>query len=206
MFKFLKEVVFNGLLIIFPVLFLIIIIKEFIALIIGLATPIADLFPRDLIEGIPETEILAALLILAASFIVGIIAKLPPGRAIGRKIERYLLNPLPVYAPLKSLLNALLGAGDSEGFKPAFIIGSSGELEPAYIIEDTGRPRLTVLIPWTPTSFAGSIKLVPRDQVHAVDLTFDAFSLCIGHYGMGLSDLIPVTPDELVLKTESEAQ
>ena len=50
MLKFLKTAIFTGLLILLPVLFLIIIIKEFLGLIIGLATPIADLFPREAID------------------------------------------------------------------------------------------------------------------------------------------------------------
>lgn len=202
MLKFLKDTFFRGLLIIFPVLFLIIILKEFLELIIGLATPIADLLPLDFIESIPEVEVLAALLIATASLIVGLLAKFPPGRALGHQAERYLLNPLPVYTPLKTLLRALLGAKDETSFRPAFIIGDSDILEPCYIIEDTGRPRLTVLCPWTPASFAGSIKLVPRDRVHKVDVTFDEFSLCLGHYGMGLADMIPNPPKEILLDTE----
>ena len=48
MFKFLKSATLNGLLILLPILFLIIVIKELLELLIGLATPIADLFPpRD---------------------------------------------------------------------------------------------------------------------------------------------------------------
>ena len=84
MLKFLKSTIFTGLLILLPVLFLIIIIKEFLGLIIGLATPIADLFPREAIEGVPETNILAVLLILAAALTVGILARLPFGISVGR--------------------------------------------------------------------------------------------------------------------------
>ena len=75
-----------------------------------------------------------------------------------------------------------------------------GELEPAYIVEDAGRPRLVLLVPWTPNSFAGSLKLVPREQVHELDLTLDEFSLAIGHYGVGLSTLLPEAPEHLQVK------
>ncbi|MEH6581286.1 MAG: hypothetical protein V7754_05065 [Halioglobus sp.] len=204
MLKFFKSAVFNGLLILLPVLFLIIILKEFAGLLIGLATPIADLFPIDAIEGIPETNILAVLLIVGASFLVGVISLLPVGASIGRYFERSILEKLPVYIPLKHLLQALLGAERSGSFKPAFLIGDSGVLEPAYIVEDTGRPRLVVLVPWTPASFAGSLRVVPRKQVHKLDLTLDEFSLAIGHYGIGLSELIPETPEELKLAPEEE--
>jgi uncharacterized membrane protein len=202
MFKFLKSTLFTGLLILLPVLFLIIIIKEFLGLIIGLATPIADLFPREAIEGVPETNILAVLLILAAALTVGILARLPFGASAGRYLEQRTLSKLPVYLPLKTLLHALLGSEQSKSFKPAFILNDSGVMDPAYIIEDTGRPRLVMLVPWTPASFAGSLKLVPREQVYKLDLTLDEFSLAIGHYGVGLSSLLPDTPEELKIKQD----
>lgn len=202
MLKFLKSTLFSGLLILLPLLFLIIIIKEFLGLIIGLATPIADLFPREAIEGVPETNILAVLLILAAALTAGILARLPFGISVGRYLEQRTLDKLPVYRPLKTLLSALLGSEQSQSFKPAFILNDSGVMDPAYIIEDTGRPRLVVLVPWTPASFAGSLKLVPREQVYKLDLTLDEFSLAIGHYGVGLSNLLPETPEELKAKKD----
>lgn len=204
MFRVIKTTILNGLLVLLPLLLLIVIIKEFFELIIGLATPIADLFPRDTIESIHETTILAVLLILGSAFLIGVLAKVPLAATIGGYLESRILNKIPVYIPLKTLLHALLGAESTRAYQPAFIHGTSGELEPAYIIEDTGRPRITVLVPWTPNSFAGSLRLVPRDRVHKVELTFDQFSLSIGHYGLGLSELLPEAPEELRIPKDSE--
>ena len=204
MFRFFKSAIFSGLLILLPVLFLIIILKEFAELVIGLATPIADLFPRDAIESIPETNILAVLLILGAALFLGVLSKLPIGASMGRYIERRTLDKLPVYTPLKSLLQALLGAEASENFKPALILGDTGILEPSYIIEDVGQQHLVMLIPWTPASFAGSLRIVPRERVHRLDLTLDEFSLAIGHYGVGLSELVPELPEGLQSKQDQD--
>jgi uncharacterized membrane protein len=204
MFRFFKTAIFSGLLILLPILFLIIILKEFAELFIGLATPIADLFPRDAIESIPETNILAVLLILGAALLLGILSMIPVGASIGRYIEQRTLDKLPVYTPLKSLLQALLGSEASNTFKPAFIIKDNGELEPAYIVEDADWQRLVMLVPWTPASFAGSLRIVPRDRVCKLDLTLDQFSLAIGHYGVGLSKLFPDIPEELRLKPDEK--
>jgi uncharacterized membrane protein len=204
MLKFLKSAVLNGLMILLPVLFLIIVLKEFLELIIGLATPIADLFPRGAIDSIPEINVLAVLLILGSSLIVGILALLPLGAAIGRYIEQNILEKIPVYRPLKTLLQALLGSEASQNFKPAFILCDDDELQPAYIVEDTGRPRLVMLVPWTPNSFAGSLKLVRRERVYKINLSLDEFSLSIGHYGMGLTKLVPEALPELQERKERE--
>lgn len=190
MLTFLKSALFRGLLILLPLLFLIIIVKEFIELIIGLATPIADLLPAKLIESVPETEILAAMLIVGAALLIGIFSMLPAAARAGRLVEEYTVDRLPVYRPLKTLLQALLGFEQSDAFRPALMSSDSGVVDPVYIIEDKGGPRVVVLVPWTPASFAGSLKLVPRDQLKMLDLTLDEFSLCIGHYGVGMSELL----------------
>ena len=206
MLKFLKDTIFNGLLIVLPLLFLIIIIKEFVELLIGLATPIADLFPPDLIENIPETEILAAVLIVLASLLIGICALLPPLASLGQWFEDKVLDKIPVYRPLKTLLHALLGSEQSEAFKPAFLMHEDDVLEPVYIVEDTGRPRVVVLVPWTPASFAGSMRIVPRDRVHPVDLSFDEFSLSIAHFGVGMMETLSDVPEGLAIKRETGDQ
>ena len=191
MWKFVKTALFGGLGILLPILLLVIVLKEFVELLIGLATPIADSLPKELIESIPQTEVLAVLLIIAASLILGLLSMIPVARTAGDIFEQKILSKVPVYLPLKSLLQALLGSDQAERFQPAFVGNDDGSLEPCYIVEDVGRPRLFVLVPWTPASFAGSLKLVPRERVHPIELTFDEFSLAIGHFGVGLQESLP---------------
>ncbi len=84
MFQKFKSALFRGLLTLLPILFLLIIIDEFIGLMIGLATPIADLlFPQEFIESIPETELLALLLIVLGATTVGLFARIPPINKLG---------------------------------------------------------------------------------------------------------------------------
>jgi uncharacterized membrane protein len=64
-------------------------------------------------------------------------------------------------------------------------------MEPCYVIEDRGRPRVVVLVPWAPTAFAGSVRLVLRESVQYLPVTLDEFSLSLTHLGIGLSELLP---------------
>ena len=194
MFKFLKSAVVNGLVILIPLVLLFLAIKELIALMISFATPIADLFPVGTFDHVREKEILAILLILATALVLGLLSKVKAGRAIGRGIEKYSLSKVPMYRMLKSFVGAFLNLEDENSFKPAFIENSSGDLEPCYVIEDRGRPRVVVLVPWAPTAFAGFVKLVPRETVHYLPVTLDEFSLALTHLGIGLSELLPEQP------------
>jgi uncharacterized membrane protein len=191
MINFIKSALVNGLVILLPVVLVFLAIKEILAMLVGIATPIADLFPEGTFDHIKETEIIAVLLIAGLAIFLGVISKLKAGRAIGRGIEKYTLNKVPMYRMLKSLVGAFLDLETEESFKPALLENASGDLEPVYIIEDRGRPRVVVLIPWAPTAFAGSVKLVQRDRVHRMDVSLDEFSLSLTHLGTGMSELLP---------------
>ena len=149
-------------------------------------------------------EVLALLLLATVSLVVGIVAAIPFLASACRWLEERTLDRLPVYVPLKTLLGALLGARDQHNFKPAFLLSEDGrEAAPVYIVEDTGRPRLGVLQPRTPMSFSGEMRWVPRERVIPLDMSFDEFSLAIGHYGIGLADALQDVPEGLALKTKS---
>ena len=191
MIKFLKSALVNGLAMLLPVVLVFLAIKEIFALLVNIATPIADLFPPGTFDHVKETEILAVLLIVGLAIFLGILSKLKAGRVLGHSIEKHTLYKIPMYRMLKSLVGAFLNLESEESFKPAFIENDSGDLDPAYVIEDRGRPRVVVLIPWAPTAFAGSVKLVKRECIHYLDVTLDEFSLSLTHLGTGMSELLP---------------
>jgi uncharacterized membrane protein len=191
MINFFKSALVNGLAILLPIVLVFLAIKEIFELLVGVATPIADLFPPGTFDHVKETEILAVLLIIGTAILVGVISKLKAGKTIGQVIEKNTLYKIPMYRMLKSLVGAFLNLESEQSFKPALIKNDTGDMEPAYVIEDRGRPRLVVLIPWAPTAFAGSVKLVRRESVHYLDVTLDEFSLSLTHLGTGMSELLP---------------
>ncbi len=191
MIKFLKSALVNGLAMLLPVVLVFLAIKEIFELLVNIATPIADLFPLGTFDHVKETEIIAVLLIAGLAIFLGILSKLKAGQVLGHSIEKHTLFKIPMYRMLKSLVGAFLNLESEESFKPALLENDSGDMEPAYIIEDRGRPRVVVLIPWAPTAFAGSVKLVNRERVHHLDVTLDEFSLSLTHLGTGMSELLP---------------
>ena len=191
MIKFLKSALVNGLAMLIPVVLVFLAIKEIFALLVNVATPIADLFPSGTFDHVKETEILAVLLIVGLAIFLGILSKMKAGRVLGRSIEKHTLYKIPMYRMLKSLVGAFLNLESEKSFKPAFIENDSGDMDPVYVIEDRGRPRVVVLVPWAPTAFAGSVKLVKRECIHYLDVTLDEFSLSLTHLGTGMSELLP---------------
>lgn len=191
MLNFIKRTLVSGLLILVPLVLLYLAVREVFELMVGFATPIADLFPKGTFDHVRETEIIAVLLILGTAFAFGLIARIKGSSAVGGFIESNSLNKLPIYRMIKSLVGAFLNMEGEASFKPAFVETALGELEPCYVIEDLGHPRVVVLIPTAPAAFAGFVKLVPRESVKFLPVTLDEFSLSLTHLGIGMSALLP---------------
>jgi uncharacterized membrane protein len=188
--EFLKTTLLGGLLVLLPVLLLYLLLAEMLPLIIALATPIADLFPKGTFARINFPVLIALILLVGASFVIGLGLRSAAGRRIGGWIEENALGRLPAYSALKGLTKGFVGAEEGEAFRPALLISTDGERELAYVIEEHGDGQLTMLLPWSPTAFAGSVKIVNQDRVELVDTNLGEFTRVLGHWGVGVRDLL----------------
>ena len=188
MFRFIKNAIVRGLIFLIPVVVLYITLRELFEIMVGFATPIADLFPRGTFTEEDATELIAAILILLAAFLLGLIWSIKPSRVAAQWLEDKTLNRVPMYRMLKSLVAAFLNLEGEKSFQPALLKHTDGTIEPVYIIEAHGEDMYVIMQPWTPTPFAGSVKVVPRERVEPVPVTLDEFSIALTHFGLGLSE------------------
>jgi uncharacterized membrane protein len=188
--EFLKTSAFGGLFVLLPLLLLYLLLSEVFDLVIALATPIADLFPKETFEVVNFPAVIAIVLILAASFFLGLGLHSSILRRVGSWLERTLLHPLPGYRALKSLTKGFSGASEKNDFRPALMTSPDGTAELVYAVEELGDGRLTVLVPWSPASFAGSIKIVPRDSIKLLNASLGEASRVIGYWGVGMGTIL----------------
>ncbi|PQP34080.1 hypothetical protein C6A37_09625, partial [Desulfobacteraceae bacterium SEEP-SAG9] len=145
--EFLKTTALGGLFVLLPVLLLYLLLSEALDLIVVLATPIADLFPKGTFDQIKSPALIALILIVGVSFLIGLALRSESGRRLGGWIERTVFGHLPVYTALKSLATGFAKTGKEGAFRPAVMISPNGDRELAYVIEDHGDGRATVLLP-----------------------------------------------------------
>jgi uncharacterized membrane protein len=189
--EFLKTTLLGGLLVLLPVLLLYLLLAEMLPLIVALATPIADLFPKGTFDRINFPVLIALLLLVGASFVIGLALRSAAGRRMGGWIEQNALGRLPAYSALKGLTKGFVGAEEEgEAFRPALLGSPDGERELAYVIEDHGDGQLTVLVPWSPAAFAGSVKIVRQDRIELVETNLGEFTKVLSHWGVGVKDLL----------------
>ena len=188
--EFLKTTALGGLFVLLPVLLLYLLLSEALDMIVALATPIADLFPKGTFDQIKSPVLMALILIVGVSFLIGLALRSESGRRLGGWIERTVFGHLPVYKALKSLTTGFAEAGKDGAFRPAVMISPNGDRELAYVIEDHGDGQATVLLPWVPTGFTGSVRIVNRESIDFLDANLGDVSRVLSHWGVGFQDLL----------------
>lgn len=187
MLNFLKNALLRGLVILIPAVLVYITLRELVEIMIEFATPIADMLPKGWIREGDPVGLIALILILLFALALGLVWSAAPTRRAAEWLEKRSLHQVPMYRMVKSLVAAFLDLEEKESFKPACWRHEDGSLEPIFVIEGYGDDMFVVLQPWTPTPFAGSIRVVPRIQVDLVPVTLDEYSLSLTHYGLELS-------------------
>jgi uncharacterized membrane protein len=179
----------GGLLVLLPLLLFILLMDEVIGLVVVIAKPLAEMFPGDIFAHAKFPLILALLLLAGASLLIGVAMRSSLARRLGSWLERNTFGRLPMYQFVKSLTTGLIGADQTAGFKPAWLVSDQGEKEFAYVIEDHGNGDLTVLLPWAPTAFSGSVKIVAGDRIRPIDASLGEVTKVLGHLGVGAQAL-----------------
>ena len=187
--QFIKSRILIGLYVLLPLMLLWIGLREIGDVLAAMATPIADMFPRKYFDDLKWPGVVAALLIIGASFVIGLAAKLSFLASLGHKFETTILYRVPMYRMLKIISGSLVNAGKSEVI-PAIVKDGSGGGDPCYVMEEHGAGLATVLVPWSPASFAGSIKVVPRSQLEYLNCTIDEYSRSISFMGVGVAECL----------------
>jgi uncharacterized membrane protein len=188
--EFLKTTAMGGLFVLLPVLLLYLLLAEALDLIVALATPIADLFPKATFEKVEFPVIVGLVLIVGVSFLIGLGLRSDIGRRLGHWVERTVLERLPAYKALKSLTSGFAEAGKAGAFKAAVLTSSDGDREVVYVIEDHGDGNVTLLVPWAPAAFAGSVKIVDQKRVELLDANLGDVSKALSHWGVGVRELL----------------
>ena len=192
---FLITTALGGLFVLLPVLLLYLLVAQALPLVISIATPIAELFPKGTFDEVKAPVVIALVLIVGASFVIGLALRFLAVRRLGSWVEQKVLGRLPAYNALKSLTKGFAGMEEVAAFRPALMSSEGGEREPVYVIEDHGDGQLTLLVPWSPTPFAGSVKIVDRNRIELLNANLDQVSRALSCWGVGVRDLLVKSPN-----------
>jgi len=187
---FIKTTIIGGLFVLLPVILLYLALSEAGEMLVVMASPIADLFFPGRFEDIESPILIAIPLLIGISFILGLIMLSDSGRRFGNWIERIIFGRVPGYNAIKSLTKGFTDSQHESSFKPALLKSAEGEKEFVYIVEELDDNNLTVMVPWSPTPFAGSIKIMPKDRVEPLAVSMGKLTEAISQWGIGTKNIL----------------
>jgi uncharacterized membrane protein len=187
---FFKLTALGGLLVLLPVLLFVLLLMEIVQMVVGLATPIAGMFPAGTFDDAKSPVVLAVTLLAGASLLIGIAMRSSAAQRLGNWIQEKTLNKLPIYRFVRTLVSGLVGAEKKGSFKPALFDAGNGQREIIYLVEDLGDGGFTALFPHAPTGFAGPVKIVAKDRIAPLDASLGDVSLVMNHMGLGAGKLL----------------
>jgi uncharacterized membrane protein len=189
--EFLKTTTVAGLFVLLPVVLIAKVLGEVVRFADKAAGPIIKLLPKQITTHPKFSVVFAVLVIILACLAAGLFMRLPLMRAIGRWIERHLLQPIPGYRAIKSLASGLSGSLEESAFKAAVLSSPDGGVELVYLIEDHGNGLATIMIPSAPNPMGGAIKIVPRERIQILNVRMSAVTRVLSQWGIGAQALLP---------------
>ena len=187
--QFLKSSLLIGLYVLLPLMLLWLGLREIGELLAAMAEPIADMFPSRYFDDLKWPGIVAAILIAVSSIIIGTLARLSFVANLANRFETSVLYRVPMYRMLKIISSSLVKPERSD-VRAAIVKDDAGGGDPCYVMERHETGMATVLLPWSPASFAGSIKVVPESRLEYLGCSVDEYSRSISFMGVGVEECL----------------
>jgi len=203
---FFKATLIDGLLIILPIGFLLVIGVKFLSLLKPIADPLSGFLP----ERFRYPMLLSLIIVLLFSLAAGMLALSDFGKSLGRFVETSALNRVPGYLMMRSLTQSIGDADDTRKHHPVFVEIEKG-LVIGFIVEEHEDDRYTVFVPTTPTLAVGSVYILDGDSVHIIDAPFLEAVKCVSRFGIGSAELLkslrhPLAPHESIAELSNLPQ
>ncbi len=184
--EFVKTTLIGGLLIVLPAYLTVLLLAKALGGLVALLAPLVALLP-DAVHRF--AQVVAIGLVVLACFVLGLVARTGLGRRMIDVVERRVLERMPGFGLLRSVVRRVSGTGEGTQFQPV-LVEIEEALTPAFIVEEIDADRFVVLVPSVPTPAAGSLYILPRERVHSVDVPLTEAIAVITRWGSGTSRLV----------------
>lgn len=184
--EFLKTTLIGGLLIVVPAYLAVLLLAKALGGLVAILAPVVTLLPEAVHS---YRRVVALALVVLLCFMLGLIARTGVGRRAIASFERHVLERMPGFAMLRSVVRRVSGDSDDSLFQPV-LVEIEDALTPAFIVEELDDGRFVVLVPSVPTPAAGSLYILPRERVHWVDAPVTEAVAVITRWGAGTGKLV----------------
>jgi uncharacterized membrane protein len=158
---FIRATTIGGLFVLLPVVLVALLFSKAVGVARAAAAEIIGLLTGRVPHAVQFPLLGAILLVIAVSFLLGLIMLSRRAAQSQRRIEQVVLMRVPGYAAVKNILYGLVRT-ESEGMvRPALLSLSSEKHCFVFLMEEHGDGRVTIFVPGSPSAASGSVQIVP---------------------------------------------
>jgi uncharacterized membrane protein len=187
--KPLTTTLIGGLVFLLPLIVALAVLGQGLALMAGVAKPLAALFPAQQVGGVALVSLVALLLMLLLCYGAGLLARAALGRTLSASFEDRLQALYPRYTIIKGMTQALGVDRVKSGLKTVLVSFDDHQLF-AVEVERLADGRVVVFLPGAPDPWSGSVVLVSRERVAALQVEIGALHRSLKGIGRGSAALL----------------
>ncbi|MDX2133651.1 MAG: hypothetical protein SFV52_02650 [Saprospiraceae bacterium] len=180
--SFIRTTVTGGILFLIPVALLIVLLEKAGAVVRKLTAPFDPLMP-DRLLGFDGSALLVVFLMIAISFVAGLLFRSPRVKKWVASIEDTVLINIPGYSMMKTVVADALGQHADDGLLPVwFQDGDAWKL--AFLVEEDNR-FCTLYCPGAPKVDSGEVVIVPAGLVRKIAIPSNKITKSLKIFGKG---------------------
>ena len=191
--KPLTTTMIGGITFLLPLIVVLALLGQGLALVSGIAAPLAAYLPERQIGGVAAVTLVGLVLILLMCYGAGLLARAALGRALSEKFENRLHALYPRYTVIKAMTQGLGATTGSSALKPVLVSFDDHQLL-ALEVERLADGRVVVFLPGAPDIWSGSVVLVPPERVAGVSIGVGALDRSLKRLGGGTAALLNPSP------------
>ena len=183
----------GGLVFLLPLIVALAVLGQGLALMAGLAQPVAAMFPDRHIGGVAVASLVALLLLLLLCYGAGLLARAALGRTLSASFEDRLQTLYPRYTIIKGMTQALGVDGVKSDLKAVLV--TFDEYQALGVeVERLADGRVVVFLPGAPDPWSGNVVMVSPERVAGVPVDIGALHRSLKSIGRGSAELLPAAP------------
>lgn len=183
-FNALKTTLIGGVVFLLPLIVVLVVLGQAMALVSKLAVPLAAHFPERAIGGVAVATLVALALVLAICYGAGLLARAAFARALSERFEDRLHALYPRYTVVKAMTQGLGAQADDKALKTVLATFDDHQLL-AMEVERLGDGRVVLFLPGAPDPWSGSVVLVEPQRVQPLDADIAALNRSLKRLGRG---------------------
>jgi uncharacterized membrane protein len=182
----------GGVVFLLPLIVVLAVLGQGLALMAGIAQPVAAMFPNRQVGGVALASLVALLLLLLLCYGAGLLARAALGRTLSASFEDRLQTLYPRYTIIKGMTQALGVDGVKSSLKTALVSFDDHQVL-AVEVERLADGRVVMFLPGAPDPWSGSVVLVSPERVEGLPVEIGALHRSLKSIGRGSAALLNAT-------------